>query len=111
MHVILAALQQFNFCCLLRSIIASSVQETFSLSITVHAQKYWNSRLLTKKVCKTVDAGILKKLRRFQYWNQNNFLTKNCVLDEQNEQLTRLIYVNIFFIDEGNHSKVDTLLF
>ena len=50
MCVMLAALKQFNFRYLLKFFIISSVHGAFSLSINVHAQKHWKSKIVAKNV-------------------------------------------------------------
>jgi len=48
-YVVLATLQQFNFCCLLRFIIISSVHGAFLVSINVHVQDIGTQKLLQRK--------------------------------------------------------------
>ena len=67
MYVILATPKQFNFCCLPRFIIISSVHGAFSLSINVHAQNIGTQKSLLRKSEESFDTGIVKKFRKFQY--------------------------------------------
>ena len=74
MFVMLATLEQFNFCYLPRSIIISSVHGAFSLSFNVHAQNIGTQKFLLGKSKERFDTGIVKKLRTFQYWAKSAFV-------------------------------------
>ena len=60
MHIMLAALPQFNFCYLLRSSIISGVHGAFSLSTYVHAQNIETQKFALRKSFESFDAGFVK---------------------------------------------------
>ena len=60
MYVMLATLLHFEFSCLLRFIIISSVLDAFPLATKAHAEKL-ELKIFAKKV-----------LRKFYYWNRGN---------------------------------------
>ena len=66
-----------NFCCLLKFISISSVHGAFSLSFNVHAQSIGTQTLLLKRSFKSFDTGMVKKLRKCQYWAIKSLLIKN----------------------------------
>ena len=42
--------------------------------------KHWNSKVLLGKSQKSFDTGIVKVLRKFQYWAERKFLiNKSCI--------------------------------
>ena len=79
MYVILATFQKFNFCYLLRFINISSVRGAFSLSVHEHAQNIETQIFLLRKSRESFDTGIVKKLRKFQYWPKKVSYEKACI--------------------------------
>ena len=57
----------------------SSVHEAFSLYIKVHAQNIGNKTHLLRKFLKSFDTGIVRKLRKVQYWAKKTFVEKRRV--------------------------------
>ena len=75
MYVILATLQQFNFCYFLKFIVISNLSGAFSLSINVRAQNIGTQKLSLRMSLKSFDIGIVKSKESFSS-GRKNFHTK-----------------------------------
>ena len=66
----------FNFCYLIRFTIISGVHRAFHFPLTCMCKALELKKIVLPQCLESFDTGIMKKLRKFQYWAKNNFVIK-----------------------------------